>query len=312
MKIVYLPLALSALLAAGTLQAADTPAPAAPAEAAAEIAGDVPLATVNGIPYSLDMFRLFYMERLQQSQAQDSPELQQLAFNEFINLVLTAQQAETLKLTERPDVQIGMELQRIKLLSNIALQAMAQEIQPSDEELKAGYDDLSKQMSGTQYKVRQILVQDEATAKKVIAELDKGGDFAKLAMEHSTGPNAKAGGELGWFSVKSIDNQPFADAVAGLKKGEYTNTPIEAKYGWHVILLDDTRTQAPPTLDEAKPQLVASYQRIQLANEIGALREAAKLELNESVVKLKDAPAEGQADAKTEEKPEAKPEAKKK
>jgi peptidyl-prolyl cis-trans isomerase C len=291
MKITYLSLALSAVLAAGNLHAADAPAPAAPAEAAAAALGDVPLATVNGIPYSLDMFRLFYMERLQQSQAQDSPELQQLAFNEFINLVLTAQQAETLKLTERPDVQIGMELQRIKLLSNIALQAMAQELQPSDEELKAGYDDLVKQMEGTQYKVRQILVQDEATAKKVIAELDKGGDFSKLAAEHSTGPNAKAGGELGWFSGKAIDNQPFADAVAGLKKGEYTKTPIEAKYGWHVILLDDTRTQAPPTLDEAKPQLIAGYQRMQLANKIGALREDAKLDLNESVVKLKEAPA---------------------
>jgi peptidyl-prolyl cis-trans isomerase C len=288
MKIVYLPLALSALLAAGTLQAADTPAPAAPAEAAAEIAGDVPLATVNGVPYSLDMFRLFYMERLQQSQAQDSPELQQLAFNEFINLVLTAQQAEAMKLTERPDVQIGLEVQRLKLLSNIALQAMAQEIQPSDEDLKTGYDALVKQLEETQYKVRQILVQDEAAAKKVIAELDKGSDFSKLAMEHSTGPNAKAGGELGWFTSSQVDNKPFSDAVAGLKKGEYTKTPIEAKYGWHVILLEDTRVPTPPTLDEAKPQLIAGYQRAQLAGKIGALREGAKLELNESVVKLKE------------------------
>lgn len=288
MKTVYLPLALSALLATGTLQAADTPAPAAPAEAAAEIAGDVPLATVNGVPYSLDMFRLFYMERLQQSQAQDSPELQQLAFNEFINLVLTAQQAEAMKLTERPDVKIGLEVQRIRLLSNIALQAMAQEIQPSDEDLKTGYDALVKQLEETQYKVRQILVQDEAAAKKVIAELGKGGDFSKLAMEHSTGPNAKAGGELGWFTSSQVDNKPFSDAVAGLKKGEYTKTPIEAKYGWHVILLEDTRIPTPPTLDEAKPQLIAGYQRAQLANKIGALREGAKLELNESVVKLKE------------------------
>lgn len=302
MKIAHLPAVLCAVLAAGALQAADAPKPAgAPTPAAASgdaaAGADVTLATVNGVAYPLDLFRLFYLERLQQAQSQDSPEMQQQAFNEFINLVLTAQQAQARKLTERHDVQTGLELQRMRLLSSVALQSMAQEIQPTEDDLKQAYDELVKQFGQTQYKARHILVKEEADAKKVIAELDKGGDFAELAKKHSTGPNAKSGGDLGWFTSAQIDNKPFSDAVGTLKKGTYTKTPVKAKYGWHVILLEDTRTVQPPSFEDAKPQLIANYQRSKLGEKIGELRQAAKLDLNEAVVKVKDAPAEEPAKA---------------
>jgi peptidyl-prolyl cis-trans isomerase C len=307
MNVVYLPMVLCAAFAAGALQAADTPKAAdAPAPVAASAdaaaAADVPLVSVNGVAYSLDLFRMFYFERLQQTQAQDTPELQQQAFNEFMNLVVTAQQAEALKLPERHDVQIGLEMQRMRLLSSIALQSMAQEIEPTEEELKKGYDELAKQAKETQYQARHILVKDEAEAKKVIAELDKGGDFAELAKKHSTGPNAKAGGELGWFTSSQIDNKPFSDAVAALKKGAYTKAPVNTKFGWHVILLEDTRTPEPPSFDDAKPQLIASYQRAKLGEKLGELRQAAKVDLNEAVVKLKDGPVEEPAAAESEKK----------
>lgn len=307
MKVVYLPMVLCAAFAAGALQAADTPKAAdAPAPVAASadaaVAADVPLVTVNGVAYSLDLFRLFYFERLQQTQAQDTPELQQQAFNEFMNLVVTAQQAEALKLPERHDVQIGLEMQRMRLLSSIALQSMAQEIEPTEEELQKGYDELAKQAKETQYQARHILTKEEAEAKQVIAELDKGGDFAELAKKHSTGPNAKAGGELGWFTSSQIDNKPFSDAVAALKKGAYTKAPVNTKFGWHVILLEDTRTPQPPSFDDAKPQLIAAYQRAKLGEKLGELRQAAKVDLNEAVVKLKDAPAEEPAAAESEKK----------
>ena len=293
MKIVHLSMVLCAARASAGLQAADTPksagtpTPAAPPAAEAP-AGDVPLVTVNGTPYSLDLFRLFYFDRLQQGQTQDSPELQQAAFNEFLNLVVTAQQAQTLKLTERHDVQMGLEMQRIRLLSSAALQAMAQEIQPTEDDLKKGYEELAKQAKETQYQARHILVKEEAEAKQVIAELDKGGDFAELAKKHSTGPNAKAGGALGWFTSSQIDNKPFSDAVAALKKGAYTKTPVNTKFGWHVILLEDTRTPEPPSFEDAKPQLVAAFQRAKLMEKLGELRQAADVEFNEAVVKLKD------------------------
>jgi parvulin-like peptidyl-prolyl isomerase len=37
-----------------------------------------------------------------------------------------------------------------------------------------------------------------------------------------------------------------------LKKGEYTQTPVQTQYGWHVIQLLDTRDTPVPPLDDDK------------------------------------------------------------
>jgi peptidyl-prolyl cis-trans isomerase C len=49
--------------------------------------------------------------------------------------------------------------------------------------------------------------------------------------------------------------KPFADAVAALKKGEVSKTPVQTEYGWHVIRLDDTRETTPPAFDVVKDKL---------------------------------------------------------
>jgi peptidyl-prolyl cis-trans isomerase C len=301
MKIAYLPAVLAAILAATSVQAADAPkaasAPAAPPAAAAPPAeaADVRLVTVNGVPYSLDLFRIFYLERLQQTQAQDTPEAQQQSFNEFINLAVTAQQAPIRKLSERHDVQLGLELQKLKLLSSVALQAMAMDIQPTEEELKKAYDEVVKEAKQTQYKARHILVKEEAEAKKLIAELDKKADFTELAKKHSIGPAGKNGGDLDWFSAGQMV-KPFSDATAALQKGSYTKTPVQTQFGWHVILLEDIRTAEPPSFEDAKPQLVAAIQRNKIGEAIVELRKTTTLELNEDVIKLKEDPAKGEAE----------------
>ena len=40
-----------------------------------------------------------------------------------------------------------------------------------------------------------------------------------------------------------------------MKKGEYTKTPVKSQFGYHVILLADTRQATPPKLEEIRPQL---------------------------------------------------------
>jgi peptidyl-prolyl cis-trans isomerase C len=294
--------ALAAILTATSVQAADAAKPAAapataPAAAAAPEApqADVRLATINGVPYSLDLFRIFYLERLQQTQSQDTPEAQQQSFNDFINLVVTAQQAPALKLTERHDVQLGLELQKMKLYSSVALQAMAMDIQPTEEELKKAYDEAVKEVKQDQYKARHILVKEEAEAKKLIAELDKKADFTELAKKHSIGPAGKNGGDLDWFTAGQMV-KPFSDAAAALEKGSYTKTPVQTQFGWHVILLEDKRVAEPPSFEDAKPQLIAAIQRNKLGEQIIELRKTTKLELNEDVIKLKEDPAKGEAE----------------
>jgi parvulin-like peptidyl-prolyl isomerase len=91
-----------------------------------------------------------------------------------------------------------------------------------------------------EYKVSHILLGTEAEANAIAASLSQGDDFRKLAKEKSidvgTGQND---GELGWAFL-DVYPKTFAEAVLNLKKGE-TSKPVQTKYGWHIIKLDDLR-----------------------------------------------------------------------
>ncbi len=272
-------LLLAALLGAGTCLAEDTKEATPPA-------GDANIATVNGTPYSLDLFRMFYMDRMQETQHENDQAFQQQAFNEFMSLVVASQEADRRKLQDDPGVATALELQRLKVMSNAALASMAREIQVSDEELAQAYEQVKKQAARTEYKARHILVKDEDEAKKLIKELDKKADFAALAKKHSLGPTGKSGGELEWFDKDQMV-QPFAEAVAAMKPGTYTKEPVQTQFGWHIIELQETRTAEPPKLEDVKPQLTAMVQRQKLGGELAAMRDKAMVELNEEVVQVK-------------------------
>jgi peptidyl-prolyl cis-trans isomerase C len=74
--------------------------------------------------------------------------------------------------------------------------------------------------------------------------------------------------------------QPFADAVARLEKGSYTREPVQTQFGWHVILLEDTRESTPPAFDDIKDRLKVLVANQQLQKHIQQVREAAKIEIN--------------------------------
>ncbi|MBP8284906.1 MAG: hypothetical protein KAX46_13500, partial [Chromatiaceae bacterium] len=79
---------LSALLTTQVFAAEEIKVPAAQEVAAAQAdpPSDTTIATVNGQQFSLGLFRLFYAERLRAAKAENTPEFQNLAFNEFVNI----------------------------------------------------------------------------------------------------------------------------------------------------------------------------------------------------------------------------------
>jgi len=254
---------------------------------------DTLIATVNGQPYELDTFRAFFSERMQQAGGQNTPDLQQQAFNEFLNLIVASQEANKRDLADSPEVQSALEMQRMMVLSAAALQEIAAESDPSEDELEAAYDQFVEQAQRTEYKARHILVDEKAKAEELIEKLDErdGEGFEELAEENSLGPTAEKGGDLGWFDARRMV-KPFSDAVADMEPGTYTEQPVQTQFGWHVILLEETRAAEPPSFEEAKPQLEAAVRREKVTEKLNELRAEAEVDLNEDVVKLKQEPAE--------------------
>src|SRR5665647_1770817 len=126
--------------------------------------------------------------------------------------------------------------------------------------------------------VNPAFAEDKAAAKAIIAQLHKKGKFDKIAKEKSKDAGSAAnGGELEW-AVPTNFVPPFAKALVGLKKGEYTKEPVQSQFGWHIIKLDDVRDLKVPTFEELKPQLLQRMQQQSIKDYIADLRSKAKIE----------------------------------
>ena len=247
------------------------------------------LVTVNGQPITKTMYGIYFQDRMRATpNAQNTPEMQMSVLNELTNVLLVAQDAEKKQLDKREDVTAALELLRIKLLTQTAIQDYATNHPPSDEEIQKYYDSEYAGKTTKEYKARHILVKDEAQAKALIQQLDEGADFATLATEHSTGPTGKNGGDLGWFDSSQMV-KPFADAVMELETGKYTKEPVQTQFGWHVILLEETRESPPPALEQVKPTITTHLQQQSLAHYMQELRVDSALQFNEKAgLKRKD------------------------
>lgn len=124
----------------------------------------------------------------------------------------------------------------------------------TDDSLRARYDSMTAGFEGQkEVNARHILVKTEDEANALVAQLKGGEDFATLAAEKSTGPSGPNGGSLGWFT-KDAMVAPFAEAAFSMEKGAIS-APVQTQFGWHVIKVEDIRTQAPPPYDVLAPQL---------------------------------------------------------
>ena len=202
---------------------------------------------------------------------------------------LLVQQAQSKHLDQTPETQERLAMMKNSLLSQLAVEDYIKANPVTDADLKAEYEkQIGNTAGGTEYKARHILVKEEPEAIAVIAELDKGADFAELAKTKSTGPSKTQGGDLGWFGPKQMV-APFSAAVAKLEKGSYTKAPVKTQFGWHVIILEDIRVQNPPPFDSVKAQLEPLVQRQKLTEYLDSLRQGAQVEI--LVPLTDDAPA---------------------
>lgn len=240
----------------------------------AAISAEKTLATVNGTPITQSMVDEYKRQHPSSQQGAMSDER---AIDELMGRELVYQDAVAKKLDKDPEVKKQMEFLRKQVLLNAALEKAVGERKVTDEMLKKEYDGQVSNFNVQEYKARHILVKTEAEAKAIIGELDKGGDFAKLAEKYSTDPGSKNnGGDLGWFGPGQMVPQ-FTAATQALAKGSYTKNPAQSQFGYHVIKLDDTRKAQPPAFDQVKESLHGLIQQRFVSEYLQSLKSKAKV-----------------------------------
>jgi len=146
----------------------------------------------------------------------------------------------------------------------------------TDEAIQAAYDArFADAEPSTEYNASHILVETEEAAKEIRKMLDDGANFADLAKEKSTGPSGANGGELGWFGLGMMV-KPFEDAVISMKVGDISD-PVQTQFGWHILILNESRLQDTPSIDSVREELEAEIQQKAVEGAIAALTDAATI-----------------------------------
>ncbi|MEE8507130.1 MAG: peptidylprolyl isomerase [Kiloniellales bacterium] len=130
----------------------------------------------------------------------------------------------------------------------------------------------------TEHKASHILLETEEKAKEMIALLDGGADFAELAKEHSTGPSAPKGGDLGYFTSDQMVSD-FSATAEALQPGEFSKAPTQTQFGWHVIKVEDRRIAEPPPFEQVEQALREDMSRETIQKIFADLRQNATVEL---------------------------------
>lgn len=297
MKLKLIPLILASAALSGCLEEkAKEPQPASTtATALPAISKQDAVASVNGVFISKKSLEDIEKQVAEHNQDQGQTISKEQLVNELVQRELLVQMAVQKNLDKSPEVLSRLESIKQSILTKAAVDDFLKNTIITDEEIKAEYDSKTANL-GSEYKARHILVKTEDQAKKIIAELEKGADFATMAKKYSIDPSSNEGGDLGWFAPDRMV-APFSEAVIPLENGKFTKQPIQTQFGWHIVLREESRSVSAPPLDAVKDQIRSMLLRPKVQAMIENLHKTAKIE----IFLPKEAPAPAPAEAKPAE-----------
>lgn len=223
---------------------------------AEDLTADTVVATVNGTNITLGNIIVMRDSLPDQYKAMPDDVLFKGILEQMIQQV-ALEQALGDSLTRKDTIAI--ENTRRAYLSNVALDPVVKAA-VTDEALQKAYDaKFAGATPALEYHASHLLVDSEEKANDLKKQIEGGAAFAEVAKANSTDGSAQTGGDLGWFGLGAMV-KPFEDAVVAAEVGKVTG-PIKTDFGWHLILVTETRQKANPTLDEIRDQLAAEVEK---------------------------------------------------
>ena len=233
-----------------------------------------PLATVNGVAIPESLLE----QNVRANVAQGQRELRQVLKDELINREILSQEAAKLGLDKTAEAKTQLAQLRQTMMVELLLNDYAKKNPITDVKIKAEYDRRVELLKNEQeYKVGLIVTQTEDEAKSILARLNKGESFAKLAEQSSIDPSKVRGGDVGWVLPAQI-LPAISNVMVNLNKGSLAVAPIRTQAGWNIIKVEDKRAYQAPSLNDAKNEIRQSLAQQQRAELVKRLRDSAKVQ----------------------------------
>lgn len=233
-----------------------------------------PVAKVNGTSIPSAYAEILTSEQTAQG-APNNDVLKRAIRDELVRREVIAQEARKQGLDKKPAVVSRQDIARQNVLIGMYLDDWVKSNPITDAQVRAEYDRQVKDAGDREYKLRHIQTTTEDEANAIIKKLQAGGRFEELAKQSKDDGTKDSGGDLGWGRLSSL---PFGNELAKLDKGQFTQTPVKSQFGFHVVLIEDTRKFDPPKFDEVKDRIRQTMQQKAVADHIGSLVSKAKVE----------------------------------
>jgi peptidyl-prolyl cis-trans isomerase C len=247
-----------------------------------DVTADTVLATVNGTDITLGHVIVLRQQLPQEYQGLPDDVLFEGIVSQLIEQTLLADYAKANIENIPREVGLALDNERRALYAGVEIDAVAAR-DISDAAIQDAYDaQYGNLPPEPEFNASHILVETEEEAQALIEALNGGADFAELAKEKSTGPSGPNGGELGWFGLGQMV-EPFEAAVVDMEVGSIS-APVQTRFGWHVLRLNDKRNKPVPTLEETRTALMDSLRQAAVADEIAKLKEGADISRPEATI----------------------------
>ena len=205
----------------------------------------------------------------------EGPARQKYVVDYLIDMRLVAKKAAADKLDAGADFARRMTYYHDKLSMESVLRDAGAKATTDEAEHKA-YDEAAKQQPPQpEVHARHILLPTEEDAKKALARVKGGEDFAKVATELSKDPGGE-GGDLGWFTRDKMVPE-FAEAAFKMEPGQISD-PVKSQFGWHVIKVEEKRMKTFPPFEQVKEQAGRYVAQKAQSELITGLHKDAKIE----------------------------------
>ena len=221
--------------------------------------------------------------------AKNNPAVMHSTAEVLIDRTLLEQKAKVAGIENSDAFRQTMAKNRENLLISLYLKQYFTRHPITKAEIRARYDEIVKNAPKREYRLREIIVANDADAQKILADLRKGESFSNLAATHSQGPNPVLGGELGWLSKEQIP-APILARLAGLTPLEVLG-PLSVPEGFAIVQFMGERPATVLPLTAVSTRIEEDLRNQKTAAYLKQLRKKAHVQWQGGAAAAKPAPA---------------------